>query len=180
MKRNVLFLLIITGIVNIFFVPAPPVFSREDWKVFETNCCRIQYQDDDHLRNFTLRIGGFKFTSEGLDDNPANAKTRVDEIMGKVQALLDMHPPDMRISMILYPDHESLGIIFSQFSKTGNIPIAFYAHKTKSIYVNVSGVTEGVLGHEIAHAVINFYFVTPPPAKMQEILAQYVDLHLWD
>jgi hypothetical protein len=32
----------------------------------------------------------------------------------------------------------------------------------------------------MAHAVINFYFKVPPPAKMQEILAQYVDLHVWD
>ncbi len=169
-------------IITLFFsfIIVSQSSAQDNQQVYETNCCTIQYHDNELLTNFTLRIGGFKFTSKGLDDDPANIKKRVDEIMEKVQALLDMHPADLHIAIILYPDHDSLGKVFREFSATGNIPIAFYAHKTKSIYVNVSSVTDGVLGHEIAHAVISFYFGTPPPAKMQEILAQYVDLHLWD
>jgi hypothetical protein len=178
-KRNVLFLLAIT-IIIFPLLQVPTVFALEESKVIETNCCKIQYQYSELLRNFTLRIGGFKYTSKGLDDNPANVKTRVDGIMKKVQSILDMYPEDLRISIVLYPEHNSLSNMFRQFSKAGNIPIAFYSHKSKSIYVDVSSVTDGVLGHEMAHAVINFYFVTPPPAKMQEILAQFVDLHLWD
>jgi len=178
-KRNVLFLIICSIAFKLILLQPPHVFAQ-DWHILESHCCTIQYNDDVHLRNFTLRIGGFKFTSEGLDDNPANVKTRVDDIMNKVQSILDMYPLDMHISIQLYSEHSNLGQVFRQFSKTGNVPIAFYAHATKSIYVDVSSVTAGVLGHELAHAVINFYFVTPPPAKMQEILAQYVDLHLWD
>lgn len=180
MKRNDLFLLITTLAINYILLFSPPVFAQEKWQLIETNCCTIKYTDADHLRNFTLRIGGFKFTSTGLDDNPANVKTRIDEVMEKVQSILDMHPDDMHISIVLYPDHNSLTQIYRQFVLTRDVPIAFYAQKTKSIYVNVSSVTDGVLGHELAHAVINFYFVPPPPVKMQEILAQYVDLHLWD
>lgn len=129
---------------------------------------------------FTQRIGGFKYTSNGLDNNPSNVKTRVDEIMGKVQATLDMYPSAFRISILLYPDYQTVEKIFRQFTMTGNVPLAFYSNKTKTIYVNVDSVTVGVLAHEMAHAVINFYFEVPPPAKMQEILAQYVDLHIWD
>jgi hypothetical protein len=179
-KRNAAFLIITTYVVSFSLLFITPVFAEENWKVFEANCCSIKYQDDEHLRNFTFRIGGFKFTSDGLDDNPANVKIKVDEVMGKVQSILDMHPSDLHISILLYPDHNTLDHIFRQLSSTGSTPIAFYSHKTKTIYVDISSVTSGVLGHEIAHAVINFYFVTPPPAKMQEILAQYVDLHLWD
>ncbi len=180
MKGHAAFLLIITSFFSFSLLFTTPVSAADDWKVFEANCCSIKYQTDEHLRNFTFRIGGFKFTSEGLDDNPANVKIKVDDVMGKVQSILDMHPADLHISILLYPDHSTLDRIFRQFTSTGNTPIAFYSHKTKSIYVDISSVTDGVLGHEIAHAVINFYFVTPPPAKMQEILAQYVDLHLWD
>jgi len=179
-KRNVLFFIICSITFQLFLLHPPYVFAQGDWNIVESNCCTIQYNDDELLRNFTLRIGGFKFTSKGLDDNPANVKTRVDEIMNKVQSILDMYPPNMHISIQLYPDYTNLGQIFRQFSQTGDVPIAFYAQTNKSIYVDVSSVTAGVLGHEIAHAVINFYFVTPPPAKMQEILSQYVDLHLWD
>jgi hypothetical protein len=163
-KRNAAFLIITTYVVSFSLLFITPVFAEENWKVFEANCCSIKYQDDEHLRNFTFRIGGFKFTSDGLDDNPENVK----------------HPSDLHISILLYPDHNTLDHIFRQLSSTGSTPIAFYSHKTKTIHVDISSVTSGVLGHEIAHAVINFYFGTPPPAKMQEILAQYVDLHLWD
>ncbi len=156
------------------------VSAQDEWDIYETNFSTIQFLDGEYLNKFTLRIGGFKFTSKGLDDDPANVKKRVDEIMVKVQSLLDMHPPDLHISIYLYPEHETLSEVFKQFSTSENVPIAFYAHQTKTIYVDVSSVTDGVLGHEMAHAVISFYFGTPPPAKMQEILAQYVDLHLWD
>jgi len=32
--------------------------------------------------------------------------------------------------------------------------------------------------HEIAHAVISHYFIVPPPAKIQEVLAGYVEYDL--
>lgn len=175
MKR---FALAISVIIFCFY--SHSAFAQEGWASYEAVCCSIQFWNEDHLRQFTLRIGGFKYTSRGLDDNPLNVKTRLDDIMQKVQATLDMHPSELHISILLYPDHDSLKNIFRQFAVSGNVPIAFYAHKTKSIYVNVDSVTDGVLAHEMAHAVINAYFKVPPPAKMQEILAQYVDLHLWD
>ena len=176
--RHLFFLII--ALINVSFFVVPPVFAQEEWKTYESNCCTIQYSDAGHLETFTLRTGGFKYTSKGLNDNPSNVIKRVDEIMEKVQATLDMYPSDFHISILLYPDYQSVEKIFRKFTLTGNIPLAFYSHKTKSIYVNSDSVTDGVLAHEMAHAVINFYFKVPPPAKMQEILAQYVDLHIWD
>ncbi len=180
MIRNAILILI--TVLFIIFLPvlSPRIAAGSDWQVLQSNCCTIKYLDEAHLRTFTLRIGGFRFTSTGLDDNPDNVKTKVDEVMEKVQTILDMYPDEMAISISLYVDHLSIGRIFREFSETGNIPIAFYANKSKTIYVDISSVTDGVLAHEMAHAVINFYFDVPPPAKMQEILAQYVDLHLWD
>ncbi len=180
MIRNGLRFLISVLFITFFPVLSPIEAVGSDWKVLQSNCCKIQYLDDTHLRTFTLRIGGFRFTSNGLDDNPDNVKSKIDEVMGKVQTILDMYPDDLAISISLHVDHLSLGRIFRDFSETGTIPIAFYANKSKTIYVDISSVTDGVLAHEMAHAVINFYFDVPPPAKMQEILAQYVDLHLWD
>lgn len=179
MKRGHLFLILIVCI-NLPLCFSPHVFAQDEWKYYETNCCTIQYIDPGHLNTFTLRIGGYKYTSKGLDDNPSNVKIRTDEIMAKVQATLDMYPDDFHISLLLYPDYQGVEKIFRQFTMTGNVPLAFYSNKTKTIYVNVESVTAGVLAHEMAHAVINFYFKVPPPAKMQEILAQYVDLHIWD
>jgi hypothetical protein len=179
-KRGILFIFITVFLLEILVLVPKPLSAQEEWKTHESNCCSIKYIDDGYLNTFTMRIGGFRFTSKGLDNDPLNVRYRVDEIMEKVQAVLDMHPTDLHITILLYPDHPSVERIFRQFTLTGDVPLAFYSNKTKSIYVNVDSITDGVLAHEMAHAVINFYFKVPPPAKMQEILAQYVDLHIWD
>ena len=194
MKRSILLAAIL--IINIYFIflLSSPVFANKELKIYETNCCTIQYFDEEQLKRFALRIGATKYTDKGMDDNPSNIKTRVNEIMNKVQTSLGLHTSDLLVSIILYPDYNSLAKVFKQYTLkgsantftdsvntfTGSTPLAFYSHKTKTIYVDVSSITDGVLAHEMAHGVLNYYFKTPPPAKMQEILAQYVDLHLWD
>ena len=62
----------------------------------------------------------------------------------------------------------------------GAAPVAFYYHGARNISVAIDNITDRILAHEIAHAVICIYFGAPPPARMQEVLAQYVDKHLWD
>ena len=180
MRVRIYFAAVVISCILILLSFYQTAAAQTEWKEYETNCCTIKYTDDSYLKNFTLRIGGFKFTSKGLDERLSLVKPRIDKIMEKVQAALDMHPSDMHIAIVLYPDYKSLEKIFRQFTVTGHTPLAFYANRTKSIYVDVSSITDGVLAHEMAHGVINFYFKIPPPRKMQEILAQYVDLHLWD
>ncbi len=77
-----------------------------------------------------------------------------------------MFPDNFFIDIYLHPAYEG-GLI------------AFYNHKTESVTVYADRVTDGVLAHEIAHAVINSYFDVPPPEKIQEILTHYVDRYLW-
>jgi hypothetical protein len=43
------------------------------------------------------------------------------------------------------------------------------------VYISYPEMTIGMLGHKIAHAIISHYFVVPPPAKIQEVLAGYVE-----
>jgi hypothetical protein len=62
----------------------------------------------------------------------------------------------------------------------GAVPVAFYSHGSRTIVISIDDITDRILAHEIAHAVICAYFLPPPPVRMQEILAQYVDKHLWD
>lgn len=108
------------------------------------------------------------------------AKNRVDRIVEKIAAILDMHPPDLHFSIYLYQTYRELENTYRGMGIMGKAPIAFYSHRTKAIYVSLENITDRILAHEIAHAVINFYFGTPPPGRMQEILAQYVDKHLWE
>ena len=83
-----------------------------------------------------------------------------------MEAILDMYPALFHIDLYLRSDY-----------KQGNI--AFYSEKYDTITIYVDRVTDGVLAHEIAHAIINDYFGFSPPSNTQEILCQYVDAHLW-
>jgi len=154
--------------------------SQEVWESYETDCCSIQYYDENQLNDFSLRVGGIRYTSNGLDGDIETTGYRVDEIMEKVSNTLDMYPEEVIITILLYPDHDSLGEIFREITQEEYVPLAFYSHSTESIHVDASSFTEGILAHEMAHAIINMYYDEPLPAKTQEILAQYVDKHLWD
>lgn len=108
------------------------------------------------------------------------AKNRVDRIVEKISEILDMHPPDLYFTIKLYQNRREIESLYKSMGGLGKAPIAFYSHRTKSIYVSLENITDRILAHEITHAVINFYFGTPPPGRMQEILAQYVDKYLWE
>jgi len=129
-----------------------------------TRFCAIHCGESGTLSGFAWRITGQKPTPAEI---PALTQKRVDELVERVEDLLDMYPSRLHFDIILVPRY------------TGG-EIAFYSHKTRSITVAVDRVTDGVLAHEIAHAVICHYFPVPPPERTQEILAQYVDRHLWE
>jgi hypothetical protein len=138
--------------------------SSASAKTIETQFARIQYSDDQHLNDFVWRVTGRRL--EAAESENA-AKARVDELVDRVESLLDMRTNALHFDIVLEPVYAA-----------GNI--AFYSHEKKSIRVFVNRVTDGVLAHEIAHAVICHYFPVPPPERTQEILAQYVDQHLWN
>ena len=115
------------------------------------------------MNDFSWRISGKRLS---LAANAAFLKKRIDELVERVEAVLGIYPDSFHFDIYLEPEYHG-----------GDI--AFYSSHHRSITVAVDRVTDGVLAHEIAHAVINAYFKTPPPQKVQEILAQYVDRHLW-
>ena len=132
-------------------------------KLLETRFAFIRYAADQDLSDFLWRVTGRRFMAS---EDVELAKIRVDEIVEKVQSLLGMYPEAFRVEIALGPPQEKSDV-------------AYYSHETRSVTVAPNRVTDGVLAHEIAHAVICAYFAEPPPAKTQEILAQYVDRHLW-
>ena len=154
-------------------------FAEEWAKTYGTQYATIYYSDDADIVKFTRNIGsGLQLFSDGQDKNPLLAKNRVDRIVERVKQILDMHPPNLHFKIYIYPAYKELELKYLSMGNFGKSPIAFYSHKNKAVYVSLSDITDGVLAHEIAHVVINFFFEVPQPARMQEILAQYVDRHL--
>jgi hypothetical protein len=181
-------MLFIIALFLIIFMPSA-VLSQESDKTYQTKYVAISYADEKDLQTFTRNIGsgGLSFLRESPEKNPLLAKTRVDKIVETICSLLDMHPPNLRFGIALYRTQSEVTTAYYRASGSANAykaqgaagaaPIAFYSHGPRTIAVAIDNISDNILAHEIAHAIISAYFVTPPPARMQEILAQYMDKH---
>ena len=181
-----LFNITLPYLIAIFIMVLPvPVFACDGWsKSVGTKYANICYSNDKGLQRFTKGIGkGNSFFSNGQEKDPAEAGKKVDLLVERVNRLLDMYPFDLQFNIYVYQNHRDIENAYTRMTALGvfgRVPVAFYSHKSRTIYVSVENISAGILAHEIAHAVINFYFPEPPPERMQEILAQYVDKHLWE
>jgi len=172
-------LMAVALILPLFLPPALP--AQESSKTYQTRYAVISYAEEKDLHTFTRNTGsGLSFLWESLERNPLLAKTQVDKIVETICSLLDMHPPNLRFGITLYRTQAEVTTAYKAQGMTGAAPIAFYSHGARNIAVAIDTITDGILAHEIAHAVISAYFVVPPPARMQEILAQYMDKHFRD
>jgi hypothetical protein len=159
----------------------PAILAQDVVKTYRTQYTIISFKDEMDLHTFTGNIGtGLNFLLEGQGKKPEPVKNRVDKIVERVCSILDIHPLNLRFGITLYKAETEFAAAFRATGISGSAPVAFYSHKTRSIAVLPGKVTDRIIAHEIAHAVLCIYFVAPPPARMQEILAQYVDKHLWD
>ncbi len=149
---------IFPGVFLFLLIFSPELSAAE----LQTRYAVIHYQDEAEIQNFSWRISGKRLAGAGASEL---ARSRVDEIIERVKTVLDMHPPSFKVSIFLRQNPGGA--------------IAFYSHESRSITAVPNRVTDGVLAHEIAHAIMNSYFSTAPPEKTQEILAQYVDQNLW-
>lgn len=139
------------------------VFCQSE-KIFKTKYATIHYLEDKDLSDFLWRVGGQRYEFS-TDTNLA--RNRIDRIVERVETILDMWPKNFNLDVYL------------ETKELKPNKVAYYEHKTKSIYSSIENVSDGVFAHEIAHAVISQYFSSPPPSKTQEILSQYVDKYLW-
>ncbi|NWF98959.1 MAG: hypothetical protein HXY52_08525 [Nitrospirae bacterium] len=107
-------------------------------------------------------------------------KNKMDVLIEKVESILEMYPREIRISIILLDsDKEVQGIYHKKYGRNVDF-IAFYSPKDKTIYLSINDVELAVLAHELAHAVIDHYYGITTPTKIHEVLAQYVESHLFD
>ncbi len=143
---------------------SPAAVWAQSQKTFQTKYTTIYYDADADINDFIWRLGGQKLE---FARDPQLASYRIDRLVDQVQALLDMFPANFQIVIYLH-----------RGPLTAN-EAAYYEKSTKIIHVSVDYASDGVVAHEIAHANMEAYFPIAPPSKVQEILAQYVDKHLW-
>ena len=103
----------------------------------------------------------------------------LDTLFLRVGDILDMNLYSFHGNIKICNDLLGLKNIYSNlFGADLGDRISFYASEVNTIYISGANFERGVLGHEIAHALICRYFFVPPSIKIQELLAMYVEYQL--
>ncbi len=160
--------------------------SSADWTMVESQFFTIFCPKELDMEKIHKRINT-RFVDVDLSA-PAPSKRnpekllayKFDLLLKKVEAILDMYPRGIHIRVKICQNQEQLPAVGKNISGMTDSPNSFYIHRERIIYTTVGNLSEKVLCHEIAHAVIDHYFVILPPRKIQELLAMYVETHLED
>lgn len=104
----------------------------------------------------------------------------IDTLFAQVCNILDMQLYSFKGTIKICRDSAQLNEIYhTLFGKApGKTTRSFYAYSVNTVYTSAENFLLGVIGHEIAHAVISRYFVVLPSEKIQEVLAAYVEYQL--
>ena len=155
--------------------------SEFKWQTASGQNTVILYQDAGDLVDFNSKI---KYPVQPAEQSaiskpPARAAAeKVDLLFERAKNLLGMHGFVNQIKIRLYKDKGQLEKAYYDIYKAKANVRAWYTHKKLTIYIQLEDLHEGMLAHELAHAVIDHYLMVPPPVETAEILARYVDSQL--
>jgi len=186
MKYRVFFILSIVFYINL--CGKTGYSQEEDMSFFSSKFCSVSYENNVDLRkvNRRLNLGFSNFYSPRSHKESPGISTadivsdKLDAIFNRVEDILDMYPEKIHVTVNIYKTREELNEVYEGFFNEPNKAISFYIYKTNTIYTIESQLNENILSHEMAHCIIDHYFVILPPKKIQEMLAVYVDVHLKD
>lgn len=172
-----------TFLVMLICCMLPTARSFGEEGVHHCRFASIQYEEPGQLEEFARKIqpGALTvslnqiFMGGGTSTLETKAGRCVDQLFQRVQAILEMHKPDLKVKLRLYGNHHGLNEEFLKISGKPTQAPAFYWRETNTIYLHLEKITSGILAHEMAHAVIAHFFIVSPPVKISELLCQYVD-----
>ena len=152
----------------------------------ETKHATIRYESLKDLKKLDAKLDyspgewslGKLFSASGPEGPIASIKKKVDALFERAQEILGMRGKVKKVVIHVYTIQRRLHDAYYRIARKPCRIRAWYIYRTNSIYINVNDVHEGMLAHEMAHAIIDHYLMVPPPRTTAEILARYVDAHL--
>jgi hypothetical protein len=124
-----------------------------------------------------LRFG--EKVSKGAEDDLAQILVKtIDGLYLEVSDIIDIHIYSFKGIIRFLPDKPSLVTLLKKQYNLDFSERSIYYFEKNTIFISHADLTLGMLGHEMAHAIISNFFVVPPPPKVQEILAGYVEYSL--
>ena len=158
------------------------------WLSIQSKYTVILYQTPEDLVRFDRQLK-YEPASRGLKRLFSHQRSgsitekvagKVDALFERVQEILEMRRNMEKPTIFIHPDRDQLHDAYARLFKRPCKIRAWYQYSTNGVYVNVNDLHEGMLAHELAHAIIDHYLLIRPPAATAEILARYVDSHLKD
>jgi hypothetical protein len=156
------------------------------WKVIESEHCTIFLHPEVNMEKVNNKIAirfysldkttfapGEKSIEEQLAD-------KLERIFMKIEQVLDMYPQDLHLNIKIFKTQAQLDDEYAKIfgSSDGMLRISYYIHKHAAIFTTEQAVREGVIAHEMGHAISDHYFLVNPSEKIKELLAQYAEIHL--
>lgn len=121
------------------------------------------------------------FAKPSADEEQRLLSAKLDALYEKVQRILDMRKSvSEKVRVQVHSDKEEQAATFQRVFKKPGYARAWYIYEYNTVYMNVTDVHEGMLAHELAHAIIDHFMNVRPPRATAEILATYVDKHLFE
>ena len=162
--------------------------NNTPWNILDTKYTKIYYHSWKDLKKFNSNIDyspssmGLKwlFKKKSPNDIENEIKLKVDAVYEKVQEILDMRKSMEKVTIYIGHDKQELHSLYQKIFKTPCHLRAWYVYELNAVYINVDDIHEGIIAHEIAHSIIDHYLLIRPPKATVEILARYVDGHLFD
>lgn len=160
--------------------------DTQGWRIIQTRYSTIFCHPDVDINRLNSKIqvrfydidwGRFSAKNKTVE---AQVIEKVDRIFRKVQKILDMYPRKMHFNIKIFKTQAQLDKEYAKIFgfKSTKRTISFYVHKYTTIFTSEQMISEGVIAHEMGHAVVDHYFLILPPENVQELLSQYVELHL--
>ena len=188
MKFKIAFISIIACLICTIVACDAYSQQEEERNVFSTRFCTVFCEREVDLKSVNRRVN-LRFSDfysprryrERVDLSMEDILSeKFDAIFSRVEDILDMYPSRIHVAINIYKDRNGLDAAYEEIFNEPNEAISFYVYKTNTIYTTERAISERILAHEMAHCIIDHYFVILPPRKIQEMLAVYADVHLKD
>lgn len=144
----------------------------------------ITYYDHDVLRRFNNELYMGPLSSQMRRNSGETIEeeviSKIDFVVEKVMITLDMFLPQLKFSIVIHPDEESVQKDFREIYNVDVDYIAFFSPSRKTVFYSADNSSLRVVAHEIGHVVAENYFPISPPQRIHEVMAQFAEQHVTD
>jgi hypothetical protein len=184
MRRKEIHIILCVALLMVSLVPLSA--TAGNLKHYRGIYTEIFYTEDSDLRKLDRRVSirWLKLGSKpaGIKEMslPGAVTKKFDVIRMNVERILDMYPRGSLVGFNVLGGQKDVEDVLWQKFGNKNSYSAFYSRRDKNIYLAAEKANTKIVAHELAHAVVDLKLGAAVPQTVHEILAKYVDAHLYD